>query len=73
MWISPYEASVQALKVRDLEPGNIQHEEVYKAIDTGLSLPITWDDLITLWQEERALSKARPLAACLGYKHVPGY
>ena len=63
MWLSPYEASVQALNVPNLQEGNIQHEEVYKALDTGLSLPITWNELITLWQEERSLSKARPLAA----------
>ena len=50
------------LGVRDLDPDNSVHNEVFNSISTGQPMPITWDEAISVWKRERNRANARPLA-----------
>lgn len=70
-WSGPYleatdidatDATQQFLGVKDLDPGNPQHVEVFTAIQNATPISITWEEAIDLWIRVRNRGRARPLA-----------
>lgn len=60
--LTPAQIAEGVLGLRDLDPTDPLHNEVFDAIATGKDLPITWPELINVWIKERNRVKQRDLS-----------
>ena len=60
--LTPAEITEGVLGVRELDPHNETHTQVYESIVSGKDLPITWAELIEVWIKERNRVKQRNLS-----------
>ena len=61
--LTPAEIAEGVLGIRELDPDDPLHNEVYQAVVTGKDLPITWSELLEVWIKERNRVKQRDLSA----------
>ena len=60
--LTPSQIAEGVLGLRELDPTDPLHNEIYQAVVTGKDLPITWDELIEIWIKERNRVKQRNLS-----------
>lgn len=60
--LTPAQIAEGVLGLRELDPTDPLHNEIYQAVVTGKDLPITWDELVEIWIKERNRVKQRNLS-----------